>query len=303
MERLSSDLYLYNIESESIQRLTGGLEQVQWIEWSPDGELIFQSSTNEQGPGNPQTYYSLSPQGDLLRTIFSSQVGGTGLGWVNETEFAFYSTLDSPSPNRLTHVDVISGARTTIWEGPFRAFAFDPSQGVRLFSVLAAQGDDLETGLYRRIAGREADRIADFAPEQVDYVGMRNARFLIQSTHEGTLQSIDQAGELKLLRQRIGWTPIVAPNRNILALIHPLETGILLYDREGEWIEISFEHPVDLLVWRADSQAFFFVSRGELFFHHFDEDSTQRVDVGLLSGETRSPYGLKTFRLVWIPTR
>ena len=58
MNGLSSDLYLYNTVDGTIQQLSSGPEEVQWIEWSPDGKWILDASTYWAGEGMTSNLYA-----------------------------------------------------------------------------------------------------------------------------------------------------------------------------------------------------------------------------------------------------
>jgi hypothetical protein len=60
LEGLSSDVYVYDSQRETIRRLTDGPEQIQSISWSPNGNWIVHSSANDIGQGIPGHYFAVA---------------------------------------------------------------------------------------------------------------------------------------------------------------------------------------------------------------------------------------------------
>ena len=126
MEGLSSDLYLYDMTTKDIQRLSNDKEELQWVNWSPDGKWILhgsrQSSIDEW---IEYSIYAVAVDNSSVRDL------GNALRsyWLNSHEILEYRYGMGlyQGPNQLRLVDVDTGKITEIWKGEFDSFEVDPT--------------------------------------------------------------------------------------------------------------------------------------------------------------------------------
>jgi Tol biopolymer transport system component len=125
MDGLSSDLYLYHTADGTIQRLSSGPQQVQWIDWSPDGNWILDGSTYWVGEGMSYDIFATSLDGKVIHQLLTDYRLGNGLTWINTHAFLAYQSENGPGNYGLERVDVESGSMDTIWEGSFSSKTVD----------------------------------------------------------------------------------------------------------------------------------------------------------------------------------
>jgi dipeptidyl aminopeptidase/acylaminoacyl peptidase len=125
MDGLSSDLYLYNAADGSIQQLSSGPQEVQWIDWSPDGKWILDGSTYWVGEGMTYDIYATSIDGKVITKLLTDYRMGDGLTWINAHQFLAFQSENGPGNHGLERVDIESGVIDTIWDGSFLSFTVD----------------------------------------------------------------------------------------------------------------------------------------------------------------------------------
>ena len=127
MDGLSSDLYLYNASDGTIQRMSSGPEEVQWIDWSPDGKWILDGSCDQVGEGMTYNVYATSRDGRVVRTLIENSTLAGEPTWINAHAFLVWQSQNGPGNFGLERVDVESGNVTMIWNGSFDWIAVDPA--------------------------------------------------------------------------------------------------------------------------------------------------------------------------------
>jgi hypothetical protein len=71
IEGPSSDLYLYDVETGTIRRLTDGPENIQWIRFSPEGEHILHASAYYLSEGESNAYHVASVSDGSVKTLLT----------------------------------------------------------------------------------------------------------------------------------------------------------------------------------------------------------------------------------------
>ena len=124
MDGLSSDLYLYRVETKTIQRLSSGDQELQWIEWSPDGKWIVHSSVYGVGAGMTYDIYAASADG-FLRYLSTNILHDGIEDWLNAHQYLESDGENVLGPYGLRLVDVETGNITKIWDGSFYDYFVD----------------------------------------------------------------------------------------------------------------------------------------------------------------------------------
>jgi len=138
MDGLSSDLYLYDAGSQAITRLSSGPQEVEWIDWSPDGKWILDGSVYFVGEGMTYDVYATSRDGKVSHKLLSDyRTPGTAT-WINDSEFLTFQSENGPGNYGLERVNVETGKIDSIWADPFSTFLNDP-QGTWL-ALLTQEG-------------------------------------------------------------------------------------------------------------------------------------------------------------------
>lgn len=123
----SSDVYIFNIENQSIRRLTNELENIGSIDWSPNGEKILY---RDHAPG---TVYSLiyiriaDPEIQSIQTPRQID-GGLSLhegGWIDENSYIIWSGGEGAPPHNFRYINIENQQVKEIWEYSTEDFFID----------------------------------------------------------------------------------------------------------------------------------------------------------------------------------
>ena len=135
MDGLSSDLYLYDLETKTIRRMSSGDQELQWINWSPDGKWILHESLFWVGEGMKYDIYAAALDGSSIHQFPAGLAGD----WLNLHEYFEYDGANGPGSFGLRLVDIDTGKIKKIWDGSFDSYAIDKSN--MWIAVLANSSD------------------------------------------------------------------------------------------------------------------------------------------------------------------
>jgi len=127
MNGYSSDLYLYNIADGTIQQLSSGPEEVQWIEWSPDGKWILAASSYWVGEGMTVDLFATTVDGKIVHRLFENTGIDGGPTWINAHAFLVYHSSNGPGNSWLERADIENGNVDKVWDGSIDSLAIDTS--------------------------------------------------------------------------------------------------------------------------------------------------------------------------------
>jgi hypothetical protein len=122
----STDLYLYDVEQESVTRLTDGIEQIYGLSWSPDGNWIWHTTISYgycQACGGHN--YAAAADGSKVVTLPGDDVY-LFRGWVDGDSYLVTDQANGPGAFDLQLVDVPTGKSQTLWPGVHRRYIYDP---------------------------------------------------------------------------------------------------------------------------------------------------------------------------------
>jgi len=121
MEGLSSDLYLYDMTTKNIQRLSDDHEELQSIRWSSDGKWILHESGFSTDIMVEKHISVVAVDDSSVRDLGNAWRSY----WLNSHEILTYRSGIERYQLRL--VDLDTGNSTEIWEGYFGGYEVDPT--------------------------------------------------------------------------------------------------------------------------------------------------------------------------------
>ncbi len=160
MDGPSADIYLYNVQSEMITRVSEDPAQDFAPSWSPDGNHIIYLAAEAFGTGAGwlmSGVWAADGTGSNPTQLFASDSGGEEIiGWLDDNT-AVLATWDQPcGSQKLRLYDMESKQTEMLYADCFNSAAADGTWGVMLYSN--------ENGVYRLNA-------EDWTPTQVDSSG------------------------------------------------------------------------------------------------------------------------------------
>jgi WD40 repeat protein len=116
MEGLSSDLYVYNAITEKVTRLAKDTQELQWINWSPDGKWVVYANVDQSKAGNTYDIYAVKPGMSSGKYLLSGHFYEIP-GWLNS--YTYFEHEMGVMVHNLRSVSIESGTVTDIWKGAF----------------------------------------------------------------------------------------------------------------------------------------------------------------------------------------
>jgi Tol biopolymer transport system component len=272
MDGLSSDLYIYDLASQTIKRLSSGPEEVQMIAWSPDGQWILDWSSYGSGEGMTYNLYVTSLVGSDIHKLPVSSCDTAR--WLDDQTCFSSEDANGVGLHVLSLVNIKTGAVVPVWAGEFSSLAVSADhQWLAYFSHYSSQslktGSDpnFVPGLYLVNLGTLKSSRVELPGNIDDYralqgLGSGDQSFGLLHTAGNALYFLSPGGKLSA-------TGIVA---NSFALSPDKQTLVAI----GQKIRIlkadgTFLRDVDLpanlvigdigtIIWRPDSTGLFFTS-------------------------------------------
>lgn len=281
----STDLYLYEIETQTIHKVTEEPQFISSAQWSPNGQWITVGTTM---PGVLYTTYrihilrSRDRQVRWLRRIYP-HTGWPESIWLSKDFLFMLGHGDGGDPYGLNFLDTQKDLVVEAWPGTVYAFAADiENRTIALSGVpywLPLQTDD-EAGSFEPQAGfyfvsiddvEDIHRISDDVFWSLYFWGNNKYRFI---GHDGkNVVGIAQDGSIShLYRSKKDYAQVqISPDRRWLVILGQGEKFSLFSD-SGELVQ-TLELKSDRIIWRPDS-AGLFISSDKLYFLSLLPDGT-----------------------------
>jgi len=292
MDGWSSDLYLYDMLAKTIVRLSSGDQELQWINWSPNGKWIVHSSVYGVGEGTTFDIYAAAADGSTVR-ILSNNVLYDGIhDWINAQQYLEHDGQNGPGNYGLRLVDVDTGNITKIWDGSFYSYAVDrSSMRVAVFTgpdyspltgtdpnfVPAIYLFNLKTHLKSRVELPDSSSVS----ENIQSLGVGGQAFALQDENSFMLLSADgkwtktdiENGNIYVSPNSKYWFTIALgrPIRIISADNTLIKTNINPFQNNGP-ISVS---------WRPDSSGAFLISGSETYSMNVPDGDMKLVETHL----------------------
>jgi WD40 repeat protein len=299
MDGLSSDLYLYDMAEQTIQRLSSGDQELQWINWSPDGRWIVHSSVYGMGAGMTFDIYAASVDG-FLRSLSTNILSDGIENWVNTRQY-----LESDGENvlglyGLRLVDVDTGAVTRIWDETFASYAVDRSgKWVAILDAPDASfgenGFEFEENFVPALYLVDLTTLSKLRVDVADaYVpieafGPNGQAFVIGAGREDNAVWLSTDGKMTET-DLVGAGISVSPNAE-----YWLATGkeIRIFSADNSLLTTSTSPTSNgylEFVWRPDSSGAFLVSESKIYSMNIPAGDTALVETDLLQVQGRGRY-------------
>jgi hypothetical protein len=266
----SSDVYVLDANTGSLNRLSDDLLNSGYLSWSPDGRwvvyrnfvpdavydyngFLFASRSDTNSPAHPASLYPA--------------YWWTILGWISDEQVLITGSGDTGPYYNLFALNVRTRKKTILWPDVYEAFAIDRNRKEIALSAAPSAYDfadpspHLGDGLYLISFDGRRRKISDAIYWVLDSIGESSARFV---GHDGE--------EVLLVNDDGSTAPIsdwplaqlsASPDGAWFVLYADL--GIELFDEKGQQAKILTQDPVSNVSWQPDSKGLFFTSRGQLF--------------------------------------
>jgi hypothetical protein len=278
MDGPSWDLYVYNMKSGSIQRMSSGIENVVGVSWSPNDTYLLHWSAFDVCEGGCERWWVALADGGKVRELHAP--GNSGRGWVSDVLYSVYTAANGLGRGYLFNLNVETDSATSIWPHQFDAYVRDPTTGIVGVSVEPWE-EDFAPGFYLYDPGTGAlQKILDGFLNDVEYWGNGEFSFLVTSDETGSV-AVRPDGTYEALGGGPRWG-YVSPNSQWVAFRSAYtRPGVELLAPGGQTIIVSSD-TARAIEWRPDSAGFFYFTDGDLFYVPVDNPTPRRVDTGVV---------------------
>jgi hypothetical protein len=279
IEGPSSDVYIYDTQSNQVKRLTSGSNQAVRLNWSPDSQWIVHREVDGFGAGcyDVATWAS-AVDGSRNQRLYQPPCNDVIWGWSTLTSFYSYDFTNGKAWD-LRFVDLVENQTTLLFQGDFIPYGFNQITGDVIFEPISAISEvsPNSSGLYM-VSSTDPEpkwiysehiflqwdailqrlRTGDF-PCESGYIG--------SLTSEGTFECVERT----LTEADLVWSP--DRQWSIDRAI-----GSTLYNADAEPIREITSYGPNEVIWRPDSGGVFLKSDVALLYLQIPDVEVFLVD-------------------------
>lgn len=285
MDGLSSDVYLYDMAKGSFRRISKGPQEIQGIDWSPNGKWIISSSTTYFGEGSGVERDAID-FGNFTSKSLPYQTGEWQ--WYNDHTYIMNDSENGAGDLNLQSVNVATGVAHKIWGGAFHFFAFDPEQGLAIFSAITREWPEPDNSNFVagfRLVDIKTGKETSVNPDGIDlsFFGLGNRRFF--SSYENEAHFIAADGSLISANPNIQFVSAAPDKQHWIGIGKTLKI-FNADDSLASDIDLPFtppSTPYDLrMLWKPDSSGLFIIFGTEIYRVDIQNKEIDLVEGNLL---------------------
>lgn len=265
MDGPSTDLYLYNLKSGNIQRISSGSKNIDFIDWFPGGSQILYSSSYLPCEGDCSTYFVTNPDGSSSREIKNfEKFGGVARDrtWSGPSLLTIYTSANVVGTCCLRNFDFETDRLNMLYGGSFQNYAYDSQTNLLAISI-ANNPENVSTGTYF-IDKNGMRRVEELG--LVYYLGWKDYPFIISAN--GT-KLLSTSGTTKMLTEG-DFVPFASRNNQYIALCDfdwsQIANGLRVFDNNSNLVLEIKDQKITKVIWRIDSQGLFFTTNNHLYY-------------------------------------
>jgi hypothetical protein len=259
------DLYIFDLSTTAVHRLTDGPYQPVLMGWSPDGEWIVHQSVIHFGTGagiHGDAVWAAAVDGSEVRYLYPAKRQQSLVGWMDTRRFVAHEWGQPFGAMNILRVSLEGDEPLMVYEGPLgtgRDFGLD--QGIVAFNLTSYEvQQDQQPGIY-------VSSILYFdEPELVlpgEWGGIsyweQESLFLAVGEH-GEVVGFDGKGDQKFRLEvsgEGGWL-LPSPKNSMFAV--QTTQGVWLYDHEGGGLQQIMDEQIERFLWGPDGAVFFMLT-------------------------------------------
>ena len=305
IDGLSSDVYLYNLETDSIQQVENSIQSVSSIDWSPDGKhIVFENSA----PGYVYTgssLYVVKPGNQIIDNP-QRMYYGTWLfvgEWLSPNLLLVADGTDTAGDFNLQALNINTGQLKSLWPDAVGWYAIDPVN--QIITINTGEFTKPENmGLYFvTFGGHQAKALDGLYWVALFFRGGEKHRFLMQGVSEpsipatypitGDVVGFGFDGKLTTIGHFNYDKISISPDHAWLLMYD--DEKLYLYDTNDELMKTFPINGIQNMVWRPDSQAIFYSNGNGIYILPIPDGESRLVD------KCEEQYGCSLDDIVWLP--
>lgn len=265
------DLYIYDVTTNEIQRLTPGTYSLVEFSWSPDGRHLLFWGADWLEPVFPGlgVVSALGNSAPALYPDMFPKAQGSFIGWTGPETYLLHAWNIPKGNHDLRQFDILTGESISIWPGVFSDIAVDPNF-VQMGLCLNVDEAEFHTqdnaGVYWIDLGSLAfQNVAPGCEGWIEWWPVLDS-FLYG---DGELYQLTSGGQAVMLTEDPGLVERFPDGEwqyrlNVTGSL----PGLQIAPQGGDWIDVH-PFPIEMLKWRPDGEGLFFLDRqGNLYQAH-----------------------------------
>ncbi|MBW8011821.1 MAG: hypothetical protein FVQ83_11385 [Chloroflexi bacterium] len=301
----SSDLYIYDLDTNTIKRKTDDLRHIFRIEWSPDGQYVLFTNSIPGAIYQGATLQVINPDDEDLDDSITLESGfwWMGAGWLSPNLYLIIGISDGGSPHNLRYVNIETSETTYLWPDTYVDYAIDFKNNLVALSSAPSEYGSLnsstntEDGLFLLSLDGNQRKISEEIFWNLIFHGGTES-YLVGTDGENILEIADD-GATTFLSDRFDNFGRVrsstSPDRRWLVLFN--EFGFDIFSESSQLIRTIIDINVSGIIWHPDSEGFFFFTdENNLYYISILDGDPLLVD--LCPGED---CAVSKYDFVWLP--
>lgn len=265
MDGPTSDLYIYDVQEKTITRLTDDLLNIGSINWSSDGKQIYFSNIRPGIIYSWNIYYAINFE---TRKIQKQDIPGWGQydGCVEQFCLSHFQG-DGGDPRDISLTNMNTGKSKILWAQAFQFYAISPTHhGI----AVSGYSDSPNPGTYFIDFDGNKKKISDLYFGELAFWDGKEP-FVIGGRQDGIF-TITLDGKVKKVYSTGYYSFSSSPNNHtFIAYLgnfdEPQAKGLILFAENGSFIRLVGEDMVRQVIWRPDSQGFFYrTDKGPVYY-------------------------------------
>jgi hypothetical protein len=274
IDDISSNLYIFDLETQTKTRMSNDVHSIGAIRWSPGGDWILYTNTIPGVNYSGSTLHALKPGNEIhqdSQSLLEESFWWEGVGWLSPEEYLISDSFESVGPQNLRAVNIATSQMITLWSDVYFTFAVDEhNQKIALATNRQANGaPETGQGLYLISHGGEWRKLSDIEFYDLQYLGDERIRFLA-ANQEG-VSAIDDQGDIISIGSKQGL--IISPDKQLFTLYDDVSLEIHSSTLE-KILDLEGFKP---LTWLPDSQGLILSKDGDLYRMNLGDTKPDRI--------------------------
>ena len=272
---LSSDIYVYDLDTGQIQQVEESSQSALMIRWSPDGKyIIFKNSVSYSPDGATTSLRAVKIGKQVVKEpkiLYSSWFLSSG-AWISPQTLLLLDGSDTAGNFNLRKLNVETGQITDLWLGAVSEYAVDDKN--QLIVINTGEFAKLEKrGVYfLSYSGKSVKVLDGIYYLSLFFRGGTKHRFIGVGIGgkttgyevEGIFGLPFDGKEPTSLKHHFDYQHIsISPDHAWMLLFD--ETSLYLYNKNDELVKTFPIAGINKIIWRPDSQAIFYSTNNQLY--------------------------------------
>jgi hypothetical protein len=294
LDGFSSDLYVFDLSTKEVRRLTDGPYQTRIMGWSPDGEWIVHQSVFHFGTGAGMAgvaVWAAALDGSEVRHLYDAYSKQIIETWMDLRRFVIFEEGQPYGAMNILRVSIENDDPLVVYEGPLMYMVgADVKQGLAVFILHEiSYREDIKEGVYTTSIQYPSTSQLILPGEwsRASCCWEQGMCFVVSDA--GKLAGFEMGGEVKFITNiPIAKYGIEAlPGEDMFAVYS--DQGAWLYDGEGELVRQIIDRGVEEFLWEPDGETFFILTEESqmLYVGNAYDDSIALVDTDVSNSHLR----------------